>query len=172
MHTAQDFRVRLARLTDAAAIATIYNQGIAERLATFETALRSAEVMAAQLAEKGDRYPTVVVEQAGAVVAWASVSAYRARPCYAGIAEHSVYVERGARGLGAGHLALDELCRVCAARGFWKLLSRIFPENTASLALHQRAGFRVVGVYQRHGQMDGIWRDCVIVEKLLDGADA
>ena len=114
----------------------------------------------------------MVVERAGTVVAWASVGPYRARPCYAGIAEHSVYVARSARGTGAGRLALDELCRVCAARGFWKMVSRIFPENTASLALHERAGFRVVGVYKRHGQLDGVWRDCVIVEKLLDDQEA
>lgn len=172
MHASQDTLVRLARLTDAPAIATIYNQGIAERLATFETEFRTPEAIAAQLAEKRDKYPTVVIERAGTVVAWASVSSYRARPCYAGIAEHSVYVERSARGIGAGRMALDELCRVCTARGFWKILSRIFPENTASLVLHERAGFRVVGVYKRHGKLDGIWRDCVIIEKLLDGHEA
>jgi L-amino acid N-acyltransferase YncA len=168
MNASQGTIVRLARLADAPAIATIYNQGIAERIATFETEFRSAASIAAQLTEKGDKYPTVVVERAGTVVAWASVGSYRARPCYAGIAEHSVYVERSARGIGAGRTALDELCRVCAERGFWKILSRIFPENTASLALHERAGFRVVGVYKRHGKLDGVWRDCVIVEKLLD----
>jgi L-amino acid N-acyltransferase YncA len=84
-----------------------------------------------------------------------------------------VYVERGARGMGAGRLALIHLCRLYTDLGFWKLVSRIFPENTASLALHKRVGFRVVGVYHRHGKVDGVWRDCVIVEKLLgDAAEA
>ena len=166
----QDTLVRLARLTDAAAIAAIYNQGIAERLATFETELRTVEHLTVQLAEKGEQYPTVVVERAGTVVAWAGAGPYRARSCYAGIAQHSVYVERRARGTGAGRAALEALCRECTARGFWKLLSRIFPENTASLALHARVGFRVVGVYRRHGKVDGIWRDAVIVEKLLGKA--
>lgn len=166
----QDMTVRLARLADAPAIAAIYNQGIEERNATFETALRTPEYITAQLTDKADKYPTVVVERAGTVVAWASAGSYRARPCYAGIAEHSVYVERSARGTGAGRAALETLCRVCADHGFWKLLSRIFPENTASLALHERVGFRVVGVYRRHGKLDGIWRDCVIVEKLLGDA--
>src|ERR671914_2290599 len=92
--------VRPARLDDAAAIARIYNQGIEERIATFETEPRSAEQIAQQLAEKGDRYPTVVVERAGEVVAWAGVSSYRSRPCYAGIGEFSVYVDRNARGTG------------------------------------------------------------------------
>ena len=162
--------VRLATRADAAAIARIYTQGIEDRLATFETEPRTAGQIEAQLAEKGDRYPTVVVERGGAVVAWAGAGPYRSRPCYAGIAEHSVYVARAARGGGAGRAALDALCRAYEERGFWKLASRIFPENVASLALHERAGFRVVGVYRRHGQLDGQWRDCVIVEKLLGEA--
>ena len=170
MSHCQDTLVRLVRLADAAAIAAIYNQGIEERHATFETELRTVEHITAQLAEKGDKYPTVVVERAGTVVAWAGVGPYRDRSCYAGIAQHSVYVERSARGTGAGRAALDGLCHECAARGFWKLLSRIFPENTASLALHERVGFRVVGVYHRHGKLDGVWRDAVIVEKLLGEA--
>jgi phosphinothricin acetyltransferase len=162
--------VRLATAADAAAIARIYNQGIEERIATFETQSRTAAQVEAQLAEKGDRYPTVVVEREGTVVGWASAGPYRSRPAYAGVAEHSVYVERGARGTGAGRHALEELCRAYAARGFWKLVSRIFVENTPSVALHERVGFRIVGVYRRHGQLDGRWRDCVIVEKLLGDA--
>jgi L-amino acid N-acyltransferase YncA len=159
---------RLARPEDAAAIAAIYNEGIADRVATFETEPRTTAQIAAQLADKGERFPTVVVERDGRVVAWATASAYRSRPAYAGVAEHSVYVARAARGTGAGRAALEAFCRVYAERGFWKILSRIFPENTASLGLHERCGFRVVGVYRRHGKLEGEWRDCVIVEKLLD----
>ena len=159
--------VRIATVGDADAIASIYNDGIADRIATFETEPRTPGQIAATLAEKGDRYPTVVVEREGAVVAWAGAGPYRNRPAYAGVAEHSVYVARAARGIGAGRAALDALCRAYAERGFWKIVSRIFPENTPSLALHERCGFRVVGVYQRHGQLDGVWRDCVIVERLL-----
>lgn len=162
--------VRLATTSDAPAIARIYNQGIEERIATFETEPRTAEQIETQLAEKGDRYPTVVVEREGVVVAWASAGPYRSRSAYAGVAEHSVYVERGARGTGAGRAALEGLARAYEARGFWKLVSRIFPENTASVALHERAGFRVVGVYRRHGKLEGRWRDCVIVERLLGDA--
>jgi L-amino acid N-acyltransferase YncA len=159
--------VRIATSPDAAAIARIYNQGIEDRMATFETEPRTVEQIAAQLVQKGDGHPTVVVERDGRVVAWATVGAYRSRPCYAGAGEHSVYVERGARGTGAGGAALEGLVAACRARGFWKLVSRIFPENTASLRLHERAGFRIVGVYRKHGRLDGEWRDCVIVEKLL-----
>ena len=159
--------VRIATVGDADAIASIYNEGIADRIATFETEPRTRGQIASMLAEKGDRYPTVVVERESAVVAWAGAGPYRNRPAYAGVAEHSVYVARAARGTGAGRAALEALCGAYAARGFWKIVSRIFPENTASLALHERCGFRVVGVYQRHGKLDGAWRDCVIVERLL-----
>jgi phosphinothricin acetyltransferase len=161
---------RIATVEDAEAIARIYNEGIADRIATFETEARTAAQVASALTDKGDRYPTVVVERAGAVVAWAGAGAYRSRPAYAGVAEHSVYVARAARGTGAGRAALEGLCRAYAERGFWKIVSRIFPENTASLQLHERCGFRVVGVYQRHGRLEGVWRDCVIVERLLGEA--
>ncbi len=160
-------RTRLATAADAAAITTIYNEGIADRVATFETEPRTSAQIAQQLADKGDRFPTVVIERDGQVVAYAGAGPYRSRPAYAGVAEHSVYVARAARGTGAGRAALDALCRAYAERGFWKIVSRIFPENTASLRLHERCGFRVVGVYQRHGKLDGEWRDCVIVERLL-----
>jgi L-amino acid N-acyltransferase YncA len=161
---------RLASQRDAAAIAAIYNQGLAERIATFETEPRRAEEAAAQLMEKGDGYPTIVVERQGRVVAFAGAGSYRSRPCYAGVAEHSVYVEPSARGAGAGRTALDALIRAYEDRGFWKFVSRIFPENTASLALHARLGFRIVGVYHRHAKLDGVWRDCVVVERLLGEA--
>jgi L-amino acid N-acyltransferase YncA len=159
---------RLATPEDAPAIAAIYNEGIAERIATFETEPRTAQHIAAQLRDKGDRFPTIVAEDDGRVIAWAGAGPYRARPAYAGVAEHSVYVARSARGQGAGRVVLDALCRAYAERGFWKIVSRIFPENTASLALHERCGFRVVGIYKRHGQLEGAWRDCVIIERLLD----
>lgn len=159
-------RARPARVKDAAAIAEIYNQGIADRVATFETEARSAEQIMRWF--DGGR-PIVVAEDAtGAVVAFASGSAYRDRPCYAGIAEFSVYVRRDWRGCGAGRIALAALIEAAGAAGFWKLVSRVFPENLASRGLLRRMGFREVGVYRRHGQLDGVWRDCVIVERLLD----
>jgi phosphinothricin acetyltransferase len=141
-----------------------------DRIATFETEPRTPAQLAQQIIDKGDRFPTVVVERDGRIVAWAGAGAYRSRPAYAGVAEHSVYVARSARGTGAGRAALEALCQAYAERGFWKIVSRIFPENTASLALHERCGFRVVGVYQRHGKLEGQWRDCVIVERLIGAA--
>jgi phosphinothricin acetyltransferase len=164
---AQEGSIRLATPADAAAIARIYNEGIDDRIATFETDHRSAEQILATLHAKGDRYPTVVLEHGGDVIAWAGAGAYRERPAYAGVAEHSVYVARTARGRGAGRAVLEGLCRAYEQRGFWKLVSRILSENAASLALHERCGFRVVGVYHRHARLDGLWRDCVIVERML-----
>lgn len=158
---------RAATPDDAAAIAAIYNQGIAERIATFETRPRTAADIASWF---GDRYPVVVVTAGcgGPVVAFAATSTYRPRDCYAGIGEYSVYVDRDARGQGAGRLALEALFEAARAAGFWKLVSRIFVENTTSRTLMRRTGFREVGIYRRHGQLDGVWRDVVIVEKLLD----
>lgn len=161
---------RSATVDDAAAITMLYNDGIDDRIATFETERRTPEQIAAILRDKADRYPAVVVERDGRVVGFAWAGPYRSRPCYDGVAEHSVYVARSERGRGIGRIALDALGQAYADKGFWKLLSRIFPENTASLSLHERAGFRVVGTYYRHAKLEGEWRDTVIVEKLLGEA--
>ena len=157
-------RARSATPADAAKIARIYNQGIEERVATFETRPRSV----AEVERWFDGlHPVVVVEDEGGVFAFASTSQYRTRECYAGIAEFSVYVEREARGRGAGRVAMNTLIDAARAAGFWKLLSRVFVENEASRALLRSVGFREVGIYERHAQLDGVWRDVVIVERLL-----
>ena len=96
-----------------------------------------------------------------------STSAYRPRDCYAGIAEFSVYVARDRRGRGYGRAAMLALCDAAARAGFWKLVSRVFVENIVSRELLKSIGFREVGVYERHAQLDGVWRDVVIVEKRL-----
>jgi len=162
------FVARAAQLSDAAAIARIYNEGIADRIATFETEPRTA----AQIERWFDgRHPIVLVEGSGGeVLAFASTSSYRSRECYAGIAEFSVYVAREHRAAGVGRVAMTALIEAATAAGFWKLLSRVFPENRASLELMSRMGFREVGVYRRHGRLDGQWRDCVIIERLLGDA--
>lgn len=157
--------IRLASIDDAERITAIYNQGIQDRIATFETEERTVETVRSWFAQP---YPVVVVVRSGEVVAWANTSQYRPRSCYAGICEFSVYVDRSVRGTGAGHLALTGLMHAAASRGYHKLVSRVFVENRASLRLLERLGFREVGVYHRHGQLDGEWRDVVIVERLLD----
>jgi L-amino acid N-acyltransferase YncA len=157
-------QARAATPEDAEAIARIYNEGILDREATFETRLRTA----ADIRDWFDgRHPIVVVEESGDVRAFAAASEYRPRQCYAGVAEFSVYVARAARRRGAGRLALEALIHVSAQAGFWKLVSRIFVENHASIALCCALGFRMVGTYEKHGQLEGVWRDVAIVERLL-----
>jgi phosphinothricin acetyltransferase len=157
-------RARSAAVSDAPAIAAIYNQGIEDRIATFETRPRTPADVERWL---GGRHPIVVVEDGGRVVAFASTSEYRPRECYAGIAEFSIYVAREERRRGHGRLALEALFAAAAEAGFWKLVSRVFVENAASRELLKSTGFREVGIYQRHASLDGNWRDVVIVEKLL-----
>lgn len=157
--------VRLATVEDADRITEIYNQGIEDRIATFETEARVVSTIRAWF---NAPYPIVVVERAGEVIAWANASQYRPRACYAGICEFSVYVDRSARGSGAGREAMEGLIHAAANLGYTKLVSRVFVENSASRGLLGRLGFREVGIYERHGQLDGAWRDVVIVEKLLE----
>ena len=158
-------RARAASKADAAAIARIYNDGIDDRVATFETRHRTA----ADVEHWFDgRHPIMAVEDEGVVIAFASTSGYRPRDCYAGIAEFSVYAAREGRGRGAGRLAMNALIEAARAAGIWKLVSRVFVENTASRALLRSVGFREVGVYERHARLDGLWRDVVIVERLLE----
>ena len=156
-------RARSAEPADASAIARIYSEGIADRLATFETRPRTPSEVLEWIAG----HPVAVACEGGEVVAFASTSAYSARACYAHIAEFSVYADRTARRRGAGTAALLHLFELCKAVGLRKLVSRVFVENAASRALLAKVGFREVGVHQRHGQLDGVWHDVVIVEKHL-----
>lgn len=163
-----DLTIRPATPDDAEAIASIYNEGIRGRGATFETRERTAADVAGWFGDP--RHPVLVAEDGTQVVGWVAASTYRARDCYAGIAEFSVYVASAARGRRVGDLLMAAFLPACEAAGVWKVLSRIFPENAASLALCARHGFREVGVYRRHGRLDGAWRDVVIVERLLGEA--
>lgn len=159
-------QIRFAEVRDAASIAGIYNQGIEERSSTFETTPRRPNDMLERIALM-ERYPTLVmVNDADEVVAWAGLSSYRSRACYDGIADFSIYLDRGVRGQGLGKVLLQALLDEAQARGFWKVLSRIFTFNAASLALCRSCGFREVGVYEKHACLEGRWLDCVIVEHL------
>lgn len=161
-----ELRTRAATLADTAAIAAIYNEGIADRIATFETEPRSA----AQIAEwfTGRQLVIVAETEETGPVAFAASFPYSARPCYAGIGEFSVYVRRECRGRGAGRAVLAALIEAANAAGLHKLTSRVFPENVGSRALLKGVGFKEIGIHRRHGKLDGLWRDCVIVERLLD----
>lgn len=159
--------IRPARPSDAPAVTAIYNQGIAERSATFETQPRQVGDMAARIADS-TRYPMIVaVDDVDHPIGWAGLSGYRPRDCYAGIAEISVYLDRGARGCGLGRRLLDALIVAARNAGYWKLVSRVFTFNTASRALCRASGFREVGIYEKHAQLEGQWLDVVIVERLI-----
>ncbi|HLJ74634.1 MAG TPA: arsinothricin resistance N-acetyltransferase ArsN1 family A [Thermoanaerobaculia bacterium] len=155
---------RAATPADAAAIARIYNEGIEDRVATFETRLRAPEDVEQWF---DGMHPIVAIEDGGEIIAFAATSTYRPRECYAGIADFSVYVKRSARGRGAGKAAMLALIEAAREAGFWKLVSRVFVENAASRGVLNAVGFREVGTYERHARLDGAWRDVVIVEKLL-----
>ena len=158
-------KTRTAKIADAAAIAEIYNQGIADRIATFETEPRSARDIAEWFT--GEHLAVVAETGETGLIAFAASFPYSSRPCYRGIGEFSVYVRRDYRGHGAGRAALAALIEAATARGMHKLTSRVFPENAASRALLKGLGFEEIGIHRRHGQLDGRWRDCVIVERLL-----
>jgi L-amino acid N-acyltransferase YncA len=161
-------RVRAATTDDVPAITAIYNEGIAGREATFETRPREPSEVAAWLT---DGYPLLVAERPdGGLAGFARVSAYSDRCVYEGIGEHGVYVAQSARGRGVGGRLLQGLCAAAELAGYHKLTARIFTTNAASRALHAAAGFEEVGVQRRHGRLDGEWRDCVLVERLLGEA--
>ncbi len=173
MHMTQpELLVRTAVLDDAARIAAIYNEGIRGRLATFETTERSPSDIAAWFAEPAPDgaplHPFLVAERGDVVVGWVRASAYRPRHAYRSIAEYSIYVAGEARGQRVGDALMTAFLPACVHAGCTKILSRIFPENAASLALCARHGFRVVGTYEKHGALDGVWRDVVIVERLFE----
>jgi phosphinothricin acetyltransferase len=156
---------RNATVDDAATIAMIYNTAIDDRTSTFETRPRTPDEVARWL---DGVHPVVVVEAQGQVIAYAATSAYSQRECYRGVAEFAVYVDRRYRQQGAGRLALLTLFDAARQAGFWKLVSRIFPENAGVRKLNESVGVREVGVHQKHARLDGVWRDVIVVERSLD----
>jgi L-amino acid N-acyltransferase YncA len=159
--------IRPATLDDAAAICEIHNQGILDRVATLDTLLRTPETTRAQLAERDSRHPVIVAELHGEVVGWASLNRFNPRAAYDPVADFSVYVAREHRGHGIGRHLLDTLVAHARAIGYHKMVLAAMADNAAGIALYMRAGFTHVGIYREHGQLDGRWRDVVIMEKLL-----
>jgi L-amino acid N-acyltransferase YncA len=159
---------RDATPADAEAIAHIYNQAIAERTSTFETRARTAVDIAGWL---GGMHPVIVMVDNdladAAVIGYGATFPYSDRACYRGVAEFSVYVDRDHRGRGVGKLALGALYQAARKAGLWKLVSRIFPENAAVRRLNSTLGIREVGVHEKHGELDGVWRDVIVVEWLI-----
>jgi len=157
--------IRPMRTADADAVLAIYQAGMDGGLASFES---RAPAWAAFDAGKLPEHRYVAVDATGSVLGWVAVSAVSSRCVYAGVVEHSVYVDPAARRGGVGRALLDALIASTEAAGIWTIQSGIFPENTASRALHRAAGFREVGIRERigrHAARDNRWRDVIFIER-------
>ena len=159
-------RIREMEQGDADAVAAIYNEGIRGRGATLQTRERTAGDVA-PWAEEADRYPVLVAERDGAVVGWARASRYSDFEKYDGVGELGIYVTADARGDGTGRALVNALAEAARERGYWKLIAKVFPENEPSVALLHRCGYRDVGTHLRHGQLDGEWKDVLLLERSL-----
>ncbi|MCO1593932.1 GNAT family N-acetyltransferase [Micromonospora sp. RHAY321] len=157
-----DITVRPLRDDDAERVLAIYQAGLDAGNASFET---TAPTWRAFDAAKLPEHRFVAVDGNGTVVGWIAVAPTSGRTVYAGVVEHSVYVDPAAQGRGVARLLLDTLIASTEAAGIWTIQSGVFPENAASLTLHERAGFRVIGVRERVGRHHGRWRDVVLLER-------
>ena len=156
-------RVRPMTADDWPAVQAIYAEGIATRAATFETEPPLYDAFAAS--HHGEHRFVAVDDER--VVGWIALAPTSSRACYAGVAESSVYVAESARGHGVGRALMGAAIASAQAGGIWTIHAGMFPENVASLALHQRLGFRLVGRFERIAQLDGAWRDTVLLELRL-----
>lgn len=154
-------RIRPMHEDDADRVLTIYTEGIEDGLATFETHCPTWP----EWDETHDRECRLVAGSEGTVIGWAALSPVSSRACYRGVAEVSVYVARAARGRGVGSALLKALVGESEQAGYWTLQGATLEENTASVRLQKRCGFRVVGVRERIGRLDGQWKTTVLTER-------
>ena len=162
-------QIRNAVLGDAEEIAGIYNQGIADRVATLETQSRTAQERAEWMAAKSPRHPVLVaVDDSDRVVGWGSLNQFNPRPAYDHVVDFSIYVDREQRGRGIGDALLTALENRARAIGYHKMVLAAFPTNGAGMRLYQRHGFTRVGIYREQGRLDDRWVDVILMEKILD----
>jgi phosphinothricin acetyltransferase len=159
--------IRPARPGDAPWVTALYNAAIRERSATFETRERTVTEVEGWF---DDPLPFLVAARDGHAVGYAKVGRYSPREAYAGVGEHSVYVDPAARGEGVARRLLEALAEVATEQGLHKLCSRVFSDNAPSRRAHLAAGFTEIGIHRRHARLDGRWKDCVVVERLLGPA--
>ncbi|WP_329561003.1 GNAT family N-acetyltransferase [Streptomyces uncialis] len=157
-----DVRITPMRPEHSARVLAIYRLGIDGGDATFESAAPTWEKFDGA---KLRAHRLVALDGGGRVLGWAAVSPVSDREVYAGVVEHSVYVDPDARGRGVGGALLRALLESTDAAGIWTVQAGVFPENTTSIALHLRTGFRVVGTRERIGRREGVWRDVVLLER-------
>ncbi|MEU3512917.1 N-acetyltransferase family protein [Streptomyces longwoodensis] len=162
MSTAGAYRIVALGAEHAQQVLAIYQLGIDEGNATFET---TAPTWPEFDAVKLPHHRHVAVDDAGRVLGWVAATRVSDRCAYAGVVEHSVYVHPEVRGRRVGSALLRALIASTEAAGIWTIQSGIFPENTSSLAVHERAGFRVIGTRERIGRHHGVWRDVTLVER-------
>jgi L-amino acid N-acyltransferase len=159
--------VRPAIETDAEVIREIYNVEVLGSTVTFDLVPRSAEEQVEWMDSHAGVYPVIVAEDAGEVVAFASLSPYRPRPAYSTTVEDSVYVASSHRGTGIGKLLLGELIERGMAHGFHSIIGRIVGDHTASIALHRSCGFELIGIEREVGRKFGKWLDVAVMQRLL-----
>lgn len=159
--------VRLARVSDAEAMAEIYNHEVTTGTATFDLVPRDVEDQRRWITERSGAYPAIVAERDGVVVGFGSLSRYRDRPAYATTVEDSVYVHGGHRGGGVGRAILDDLVARAQDHGFHTIIARIAEGQEPSVALHRACGFELVGVEREIGRKFGRWLDVVVMQRML-----
>lgn len=153
--------VRAFTVADYPAVSAIYQQGIESGKATFQVATKSWEEWDSSMLPQC----RLVAELAGNVVGWAALSAVSKRAVYAGVAEVSIYVANDAKQQGVGSALMSRLINDSETNGLWTLQAGIFSENNASIALHQKYGFKVLGIREKLGQLHGVWRDVAFMER-------
>lgn len=161
-------RVRLAELGDAEAIRAIYNAEVTGSTATFDLRPRTLADQQAWITRHQGAHPAIsAVDDEGTVIGFGSLSPFRERPAYATTVEDSVYVAAGCRGAGVGRLLLEELVALARAQGFHTVLGRVAGDNEASVAMHRRCGFDLVGVEREVGRKFGRWVDVAVLQRML-----
>ncbi|QGU96378.1 GNAT family N-acetyltransferase [Clostridium bovifaecis] len=163
-----DYKVREAKVEDVPYVASIYNQGIEDRVATLETRLRDNTEMLEWLSSRGERYKVIVIEDRENIVrGWASINLFNSRCCYSGVGDLSIYIDRSIRGKGLGKILLSSVLKTAKKQEFHKLVLSTFESNEAGKSLYRALGFREVGTYENQGILDGKFINVTIMEKLI-----
>ena len=161
------YKTRLASIKDLQAILNIYNQGIEDRIATLEEDRKDIDYMTEWFNNHNGRFAVIVIENDDEIVGWASLNPYSNRYAYAGVADLSIYIRRDYRGKGVGSLLLKEIECTASKNDFNKIVLFTFPFNKLGQVLYRKIGYREVGLFKKHGKLDGRFVDVMIMEKIL-----
>ncbi len=164
LEAATGIKLREAQPEDASEIARVFNQGVQDQLATFENTFARPEDRYLWIVARPAKYPVIVAQLKHTLIGWASLGPYSPKPCFSGIAELSIYIDRNYRSHGVGQLLMKALQDAARDRGFYKLIGRIMADNEGSRKLCQAAGWREVGTHHKHATLGNQWHDLVLVE--------